>query len=153
MEWQVAAVRAALDRAGHPEVGVLAYAVKFASAFYGPFRDAVRLRADGDRMTYQMDLQRRAGRHGKAGAGLPDLVSPSADTVDVRWRPISIGEYAMVEAAARAWLTAGTSWRPCCRLPGGSHRSFHLLARSRRGGCDDPLSTDPRPTRPASGVE
>src|SRR5207244_5346809 len=56
MDGQVAAIRDALDDAGHTETGILAYAAKFASAFYGPFRDAAECAPQfGDRSGYQMD--------------------------------------------------------------------------------------------------
>src|SRR4029079_12925292 len=55
MDGQVAAIRAGLDAAGHPDVGIMAYAGKFASAFYGPFREAVSSSLSGDRRTYQQD--------------------------------------------------------------------------------------------------
>ncbi|MCW1959323.1 MAG: porphobilinogen synthase, partial [Mycobacterium sp.] len=53
MDGQVGAIRSALDAAGHQQVGILAYAAKFASHFYGPFRDAVESSLTGDRRTYQ----------------------------------------------------------------------------------------------------
>src|SRR5690606_19260520 len=53
MDGQVRTVRRALDGAGHTDVAVLAYATKYASAFYGPFRDAVESSLSGDRLTYQ----------------------------------------------------------------------------------------------------
>ena len=88
MDGQVGAIRAALDGAGHDEVGILAYAAKYASALYGPFRDAVdvTIAGGGDRKGYQQDprnrrealeevrARRRRGRrprHGEAGARLP----------------------------------------------------------------------------------
>ena len=56
MDGQVAAIRDALDAAGHDDVGIMAYAAKFASAFYGPFRDAAECAPEfGDRAGYQMD--------------------------------------------------------------------------------------------------
>ena len=55
MDGQVGAVRSALDAAGRSDVAVLAYAAKYASAFYGPFRDAVESSLVGDRRTYQQD--------------------------------------------------------------------------------------------------
>ena len=55
MDGQVAACRAALDAAGRNDVAVLAYSAKYASAFYGPFRDAVESTLQGDRRTYQLD--------------------------------------------------------------------------------------------------
>src|SRR5690606_38068986 len=62
MDGQVAAVREALDGAGRHDVAILAYAAKYASAFYGPFRDAVESQLEGDRRTYQMNpANRREG--------------------------------------------------------------------------------------------
>ena len=62
MDGQVAAIRAGLDLAGHGGVGILAYAAKYASAFYGPFREAVASSLVGDRRTYQQDpANRREG--------------------------------------------------------------------------------------------
>ena len=56
MDGQVAAIRAALDRAGYPEVAICAYSAKYASAFYGPFRDAAECAPQfGDRASYQQD--------------------------------------------------------------------------------------------------
>ena len=55
MDGQVAAIREGLDAAGHTDVVILAYAAKFASAFYGPFREAVASSLSGDRRTYQQD--------------------------------------------------------------------------------------------------
>jgi len=121
MDGQVAAVRAALDGAGHTEVAVLAYAAKYASAFYGPFREAVDSALVGDRRTYQQDPanRREAVREAlldvEEGADLV-LVKPAtayldlvrdvreAVTVPVAAYCVS-GEYAMVEAAAaRGWI-------------------------------------------------
>ncbi|SDD49036.1 porphobilinogen synthase [Glycomyces harbinensis] len=55
MDGQIGYVRAALDEAGHTDTGLLAYAAKYASAFYGPFREAVESQLQGDRRTYQQD--------------------------------------------------------------------------------------------------
>ena len=55
MDGQVGVVREALDAAGYPDAGILAYSAKYASAFYGPFRDAVESQLTGDRLTYQQD--------------------------------------------------------------------------------------------------
>ncbi|MGH3543266.1 MAG: porphobilinogen synthase, partial [Mycobacterium sp.] len=55
MDGQVGVIRAALDGAGHHDAGILAYSAKYASAFYGPFRDAVESQLTGDRLTYQQD--------------------------------------------------------------------------------------------------
>ena len=62
MDGQVAAIRDGLDAAGHGDVVILAYAAKFASAFYGPFREAVSSSLSGDRRTYQQDRATRARR-------------------------------------------------------------------------------------------
>ncbi|MGY2062966.1 porphobilinogen synthase, partial [Nocardia gipuzkoensis] len=59
MDGQVGAIRAGLDAAGHQDAGILAYAVKYASAFYGPFREAVGSSLQGDRRTYQQDSANR----------------------------------------------------------------------------------------------
>jgi porphobilinogen synthase len=122
MDGQVGAVRAALDDADRPDVGILAYAVKYASAFYGPFREAVNSSLAGDRKTYQQDYARDV-REAVAeveldvaeGAdivmvkpALPylDVLRAVADTSPVPVAAYQIsGEYAMVEAAAqRGWL-------------------------------------------------
>ena len=119
MDGQVGFVRAALDAAGEPEAVLLAYAVKYASGFYGPFRDAVESTLQGDRATYQQDP---AGSAAEAlrevrldvaeGAdivlvkpALPylDIVRIVADEVAVPVAAYQVsGEYAMVEAAAAA---------------------------------------------------
>ena len=122
MDGQVAAVRAALDRAGHLQVGILAYAAKFASAFYDPFRDAVDSALTGHRMTYQMNPANgvEAARGLALGVaegadivmvkpalGYLDVVRRAADAVDVPVAAYQVsGEYAMVEAAAaRGWIS------------------------------------------------
>ncbi|MDQ3105391.1 MAG: porphobilinogen synthase [Actinomycetota bacterium] len=121
MDGQVGAVRAALDAGGHGDVGVLAYAAKYASAFYGPFREAVNSSLQGDRLTYQQDPAnaREALREVRAdvaeGAdivmvkpalGYLDVVRAVREAVDVPVAAYSVsGEYAMVEAAAeRGWI-------------------------------------------------
>jgi len=121
MDGQVAAVRAALDGAGRSDVGVLAYAAKYASAFYGPFRDAVESSLVGDRRTYQQDpangreALREVDLDLAEGADLV-MVKPALGYLDVlaavaARSPVPVaayqvsGEYAMVEAAAeRGWL-------------------------------------------------
>ena len=119
---QVAAIRSALDAAGFVDVAVLAYAVKYASAFYGPFRDAAESApAFGDRRSYQMDpansdeALREAALDLAEGADLV-MVKPALPYLDVVRRvrdafdvPVGAyqvsGEYAMVEAAARqGWI-------------------------------------------------
>jgi porphobilinogen synthase len=121
MDGQVGVVRQALDRAGYDNVGILAYAVKYASAFYGPFREAMESTLVGDRKTYQQDppnlreAVREAALDVAEGAdivmvkpALPylDVVSAVRATVDVPVAAYQIsGEYAMVEAAATlGWL-------------------------------------------------
>jgi porphobilinogen synthase len=121
MDGQVGAVRSALDGAGRSDVAVLAYAAKYASAFYGPFRDAVESSLVGDRRTYQQDPAngREALREValdvaegadivlvKPALGYLDVVSAVAAAVDVPVGAYQVsGEYAMVEAAAaRGWI-------------------------------------------------
>ncbi|MET8911824.1 porphobilinogen synthase [Micromonospora sp. NPDC004551] len=121
MDGQVGAVRRALDAAGHQDVSVLAYAVKYASAFYGPFRDAVESALEGDRRTYQQDPAnlreslREVELDVAEGAdmvmvkpALPylDVVAAVRAAVDVPVAAYQVsGEYAMVEAAAaNGWI-------------------------------------------------
>jgi porphobilinogen synthase len=123
MDGQVRVIRGALDAAGHDQVAVLAYAVKYASAFYGPFRDAVdvRIASGGDRRAYQQDAaNRREARHEAAldvdeGADMVmvkpaltslDVIADVRALVDVPVGAYQVsGEYAMVRAAAqRGWI-------------------------------------------------
>ncbi|MFS8477503.1 MAG: porphobilinogen synthase [Micromonosporaceae bacterium] len=121
MDGQVGVVRRALDAAGHQDVSILAYAAKYASAFYGPFRDAVESTLDGDRRTYQQDpanlreALREVALDVAEGAdivmvkpALPylDVVAAVRDAVQVPVAAYQVsGEYAMVEAAAaNGWL-------------------------------------------------
>ena len=121
MDGQVGAIRSALDEAGHQDTAILAYAAKYASAFYGPFREAVASSLEGDRRTYQQDPAnaREAVREAlldvaegadivmvKPALGYLDLVARVRDTVDVPLAAYNVsGEYAMVEAAAeRGWI-------------------------------------------------
>jgi porphobilinogen synthase len=122
MDGQVAAVRRALDDAGHLDTGILGYAPKYASAFYGPFREAVNSSLVGDRKTYQQDAARTVDEalaevalDVAEGADLV-MVKPALPYLDVLRAvadacPVPVaayqisGEYAMVEAAAeRGWL-------------------------------------------------
>lgn len=121
MDGQVGVVRAALDEAGHTDVAILAYAAKYASAFYGPFREAVDSSLEGDRRTYQQDPAnaREAMREAlldvqegadivmvKPALGYLDLLPliRSHVTVPVAAYNVS-GEYSMVEAAAQnGWI-------------------------------------------------
>ena len=122
MDHQVAAIRAALDDAGHDQVAILSYAVKYASAFYGPFREAAESApAFGDRRAYQMDPAN--GREALLEAALDVaegadmlMVKPAGSYLDVVRRvrerfdlPLVAyqvsGEYAMLKAAVeRGWL-------------------------------------------------
>lgn len=120
MDGQVAAVRKALDAAGHTGVAILAYAAKYASACYGPFRDAVESTLTGDRRAYQLDPAN--GREGveEALADIDEgadvvMVKPAGPYLDVLSRvadvsPVPVwayqvsGEYAMIEHAAAAGL-------------------------------------------------
>ncbi|NYF55462.1 porphobilinogen synthase [Micromonospora purpureochromogenes] len=121
MDGQVGVVRRALDAAGHQDVAVLAYAVKYASAFYGPFRDAIESELEGDRRTYQQDPAnlreslREVELDVAEGAdmvmvkpALPylDVVAAVRAAVDVPVAAYQVsGEYAMVEAAAaNGWI-------------------------------------------------
>jgi len=122
MDGQVAAIRAALDDAGHTDVAILAYAVKYASAFYGPFRDAAQSApAFGDRRAYQMqppnarEALREARLDQEEGADML-MVKPAGPYLDIIQRvrqatdlPLAAyqvsGEYAMLKAAAeRGWI-------------------------------------------------
>jgi porphobilinogen synthase len=121
MDGQVGVIRGALDAAGHRDTGVLAYTAKYASAFYGPFREAVDSQLRGDRRTYQQDpgnvreSLRELALDLEEGADLVmvkpataylDVLRAVADvsTVPVAAYQVS-GEYAMVEAAAaNGWL-------------------------------------------------
>ena len=118
MDGQVAAVRHALDATGHQDVVVLAYAAKFASAFYGPFREAVDSQLVGDRRTYQQDAAN--GREAlreleldvaegadivmvKPGMPYLDVLADAAAASPVPiWAYQISGEYAMIEFAAQA---------------------------------------------------
>src|SRR6476620_8036848 len=121
MDGQVRVVRQALDAAEHTDVSILAYSAKYASAFYGPFREAVDSSLQGDRRTYQQDGAnavegvREALLDVAEGADLVmvkpalaylDVIRRVRDAVDVPAAAYNIsGEYAMVEAAAeRGWI-------------------------------------------------
>ncbi|TCB99142.1 porphobilinogen synthase [Micromonospora zingiberis] len=121
MDGQVGVVRRALDAAGHTDVAVLAYAAKYASAFFGPFRDAVESALEGDRRSYQQDPAnlreslREVELDVAEGAdmvmvkpALPylDVVSAVRAAVHVPVAAYQVsGEYAMVEAAAaNGWI-------------------------------------------------
>ncbi len=122
MDGQVAAIRTALDGAGHPNLPILAYSAKYASAFYGPFREAAQCAPQfGDRAGYQQDpansdealrevlLDIAEGADAvmvKPAMSYLDVIRRVADAVDVPVAAYQVsGEYAMVEAAAaNGWL-------------------------------------------------
>ena len=121
MDGQVAAIRAALDEAGFLDTAILAYSAKYASAFFGPFRDAVGSSLRGDRLTYQQDPANRREGVREAMLDLDEgadlvMVKPAGSYLDVladvaAASPVPVaayqvsGEYAMVEAAAaNGWL-------------------------------------------------
>jgi porphobilinogen synthase len=122
MDGQVAAIRTALDAAGHSEVAICAYSAKYASAFYGPFRDAAECAPQfGDRASYQQDPAngREALREAlldvaegadvvmvKPALAYLDVISQVAAAVSLPVAAYQVsGEYAMVEAAAaNGWL-------------------------------------------------
>jgi porphobilinogen synthase len=123
MDGQVAAIRSALDGGGFTDVAIMAYSAKYASSFYGPFRDAAECAPQfGDRSSYQQDPA-RSTREAVAEArqdiaegadivmvkpaiGYLDVVRAVAEAVDVPVAAYNVsGEYAMVEAAAaNGWL-------------------------------------------------
>ena len=121
MDGQVAAVREALDEAGHIDTAVLAYAAKYASSFYGPFREAVDSQLQGDRRSYQQDPANRREGLREARLDLEEgadilMVKPAMSYLDVLsdvaafsdvpvWAYQVSGEYAMIEAAAaNGWI-------------------------------------------------
>jgi porphobilinogen synthase len=122
MDGRVGAIRKALDEAGHYEVGICAYTVKYASAYYGPFREALdSAPRSGDKKTYQMDYANvreceREVRLDEAEGADWLMVKPGLPYLDVVRRvreltplPVAVyhvsGEYSMLHAAAeRGWL-------------------------------------------------
>lgn len=121
MDGQVAAIRDALDAAGLTDTSLLAYAAKYASAFYGPFREAVDSQLQGDRRTYQQDPANRREGLREARLDLEEgadvlMVKPAMSYLDVLsdvaqfsdvpvWAYQISGEYSMIEAAsAHGWI-------------------------------------------------
>ncbi len=140
MDGQVGAIRDGLDAAGHTDVVILAYAAKFASAFYGPFRDAVYSSLTGYRRTYQQQPgnAREASREialdlhegadmvmVKPALGYLDVVAAAADVSPVPVAAYQVsGEYAMISAAAaNGWLD-------------GRAAALESLVSIRRAGAD-----------------
>jgi porphobilinogen synthase len=125
MDGQVAAIRDGLDAAGHHDVAILAYAAKFASGFYGPFREAVASSLEGDRRTYQQDPgNAREALHEveldiaegadmvmvKPAMAYLDIVRAAADISPVPVAAYQVsGEYSMIAgAAAHGWIDMRT---------------------------------------------
>jgi porphobilinogen synthase len=121
MDGQVAVIRDALDENGFLDVGILAYSAKYASAFYGPFREAVDSQLQGDRRSYQQDPANRREGLREATLDLAEgadivMVKPAMAYLDVLadvaavsdvpvWAYQVSGEYAMIEAAAaQGWI-------------------------------------------------
>ncbi|MBF0368599.1 MAG: porphobilinogen synthase [Magnetococcales bacterium] len=122
MDGMVGAIRAALDQAGYQDIPILSYAVKYASAYYGPFRDAAdNTPSFGDRRSYQMDPanRREALREAaldvaqgadmlmvKPGLSYMDIIREVRDHFDLPLAVYNVsGEYAMVKAAAeKGWI-------------------------------------------------
>lgn len=144
MDGQSRVVRDALDAAGFTETATLAYSAKFASAFYGPFRDAVESALQGDRRTYQLDPGnaregvREAALDIEEGADIV-MVKPALPYLDVLrrvadmspvpvWAYMVSGEYAMIAAAAQnGWID-------------GDRAQLEALTSLRRAGADATLS-------------
>lgn len=121
MDGQVAVIRQALDAAGYQDVAQIAYAAKYASAFYGPFREAVDSQLKGDRRTYQMDSANRREALLEVELDIEEgadmvMVKPAMSYLDIladvaAMSPVPVaayqisGEYAMIEAAAaNGWI-------------------------------------------------
>jgi len=121
MDGQVAVIRQALEEAGHSNTAVVAYAAKYASAFYGPFREAVDSQLTGDRRTYQMDAANRREAILEVNLDLAEgadmvMVKPAMSYLDIladvaAMSPVPVaayqisGEYSMIEAAAaNGWI-------------------------------------------------
>ncbi|MFK4791482.1 porphobilinogen synthase [Microbacterium sp. ZW T5_56] len=121
MDGQVASVREALDDAGHQDTAILAYSAKYASAFYGPFREAVDSQLTGDRRAYQQDPANRREGVREAELDIAEgadivMVKPAMSYLDVLsdvaaispvpvWAYQVSGEAAMIEAAAaNGWI-------------------------------------------------
>ena len=146
MDGRIGAMRQALESAGHKDVAILSYAAKYASAFYGPFRDAVGASGalKGDKKTYQMnpansdEALRLVARDLAEGADMV-MVKPGMPYLDICRRVKDTfgaptfayqvsGEYAMIRAAAeRGWID-------------GERAMLESLMAFRRAGCDGVLT-------------
>ncbi len=138
MDGRVRAIRECLDTNGHKETPIMSYAVKYASAFYGPFRDAAGSAPSfGDRKSYQMDFHNR--REGmkealsdieegadiimvKPALAYHDLISEISKATNIPMAAYSVsGEYAMVKAAARmGWIDEE---KIICEMAVGAYRA------------------------------
>jgi porphobilinogen synthase len=141
MDGQVGAIRAALDTSGHADTAILAYSAKYASALYGPFRDAAECAPQfGDRRGYQMDPQNAREALDEAAFDIAEgadmvMVKPAVPYLDVVSAlrasfdvPVAAyhvsGEYAMLKAAAQnGWLD-------------GDAAALETLAAIKRAGAD-----------------
>ncbi len=146
MDGRIGAMRRALETAGHRNVTILSYAAKYASAYYGPFRDAVGASGalKGDKKTYQMDpgntdeALRMIERDLSEGADMV-MIKPGIAYLDICQRVKSTfgaptfayqvsGEYAMIEAAAQnGWID-------------GERIMLESLMAFKRAGCDGILT-------------
>jgi porphobilinogen synthase len=146
MDGRIGAIRAALDASGHTDVQIMSYAAKFASAFYGPFRDAVGTNATlvGDKRTYQMDPANTDEALHEVELDLAEgadmiMVKPGMPYLDIIRRvkdsflrptfayQVS-GEYAMIMAAANnGWID-------------GERAMMESLTAFKRAGCDGVLT-------------
>ena len=146
MDGRIGAMRAAVEAAGHKDVAILSYAAKFASAFYGPFRDAVGATGalKGDKKTYQMnpansdEALRLVARDLSEGADMV-MVKPGMPYLDICRRVKDMfgaptfayqvsGEYAMIQGAAlNGWID-------------GEKAMLESLLSFRRAGCDGILT-------------
>jgi porphobilinogen synthase len=141
MDGRVGAIRSALDAAGRDDVVIVSYAAKYASAFYGPFREAAgSAPAFGDRRSYQMDPANAREALSEVAADLEEgadivMVKPALSYLDVIWRvkerfgvPVAAynvsGEFALVKAAGRlGWLDEARA-------------AMEILLSIRRAGAD-----------------
>jgi len=121
MDGRIGAVREALDANGFDQTGIISYAAKFASSFYGPFRDVAESPPQfGDRRSYQMDFANAEEALREVALDIDEgadiiMVKPALPYVDILWRvhdrfgkPTAVyhvsGEYAMIKAAAKKGL-------------------------------------------------
>jgi len=146
MDGRIGVIRHALDAAGHQDVGIMSYATKFASAFYGPYRDAIGTGGllKGDKKTYYIDpangteAMRDAALDVEEGADMM-MVKPGLPYLDICWRmkeafglPVFAyqvsGEYSQIKAAAlNGWID-------------GERVMLETLLSFKRAGCDGILT-------------